>query len=74
MESDKVELKENAKYITRGGHVVGPLEYDGYKCWHPADKSVRMDGCIPLWLPNGKNEMFETYKHPEFDIVAKYDA
>jgi len=74
MENDKVELKENTKYITRGGHVVGPLRYDGFRCWRPVSQSACLGEFIPLWLPNGQNDMFWTYEHPEFDIVAEYDA
>jgi hypothetical protein len=68
----KMQLKENTKYVTGNGTVVGPLERDENGLWTGNLDKTNVSGYFGVWKDDGTHDFFTfSNPNPDYDIVRE---
>jgi hypothetical protein len=68
----KMQLKENTKYVTGNGNVVGPLTRDENGLWMGDGMNDRVGLYFGIWKDDGMNDFFTfSNPNPDYDILRE---
>jgi hypothetical protein len=69
---NKMQLKENTKYVTGNGTVVGPLTRDEDGFWMGDGMNDRVGLYFGMWKDDGTHDFFSfSSPNPDYDIVRE---
>jgi hypothetical protein len=67
----KMQLKENTKYVTGNGTVVGPLKREAGH-WMGDGTNDRVGPYLGIWKDDGTHNFFSfSNPNPDYDIVKE---